>query len=595
MQGKNLKFRIEFADNVTMAEAREKFLRLLLCGFPLFLSACDQGTVHVLKRPNGRVKETWIEKGPEGKPTAREGLFQSYYPDGRRESSIEYHLGRKDGDAKIWDREGRLVFEGSYRDDFLVREIRFDAGGKEVFDREYRVRREKAPAPGPDGDTLAATETCAYYEEGGVSLRHGLCRMAYPEGALLSTRYFSRGRLQGPVQAWHSGGTRWMSGAYDKSEPDGAWSAWSRSGKPLWAGRFAAGLKTGAWKEWFPGGGIRSESRWRGGRLEGPYRECYLGGRTRLECGYRGGLKDGDETAFFPDGRKLYSARYVSGRLQGDFLQWYADGRLRLACRFKDGKKEGPSRVWDRGGGLIEEAFYAAGRLQGRYRSWTPDGRPLAVKEFRAGAVAYDSKARELMNLLGIDARGPTPSVPVGIEGFYWGMDRKECEGNLALLQAEGLRAEADGLSARITAFADRRPTPARVRLQFNPQGELWGVKLELLQKSSADYFPLCESLEAELGGGLGATGLRKGPPGPGGAAPYDITRKRDWGSFTVTSGGPAVRQRLPVLSAEAFSPGTSGWFRFSLSNNLYREYANPANASISQPAWRDEAFLAGR
>jgi indolepyruvate ferredoxin oxidoreductase beta subunit len=30
----------------------------------------------------------------------------------------------------------------------------------------------------------------------------------------LSTRYYSQGRLHGPMLAWHPGGARWMEGAY---------------------------------------------------------------------------------------------------------------------------------------------------------------------------------------------------------------------------------------------------------------------------------------------------------------------------------------------------------------------------------------------
>jgi antitoxin component YwqK of YwqJK toxin-antitoxin module len=590
-QRKNLKFRIESADNHTMLHASRQLFRRVAILLPLAFCACDQGVTHVLRMPNGRVKEMWTEKGPEGKPTMREGLFQSFHSDGRRESSIEYHLGRKDGEARIWDREGRLVFKGNYRDDFLVREIRFEPSGKKSFERAYTVRQKKVKTSGPDEDSLDAVETCAFSEGAAPPVRHGLCRIAYPDGAVLSLRYYSQDRLQGAIQAFHPDGSRWLAGAYEKDRPDGAWCAWSPQGSPLWSGRFAEGLKTGAWKEWFPGGRLKSETSYKSGKQDGPYHECYPSGKDRLRSSWRAGRKDGAEIAFFPDGGKLYSARYVAGKLQGEFLQWYAGGHLRLQCRFMDGRKDGPSRVWDRGGGLIEQAFYAAGRLQGGYRSWTPDGKSLAVKQFRAGTVAYDSKAKELLNLLGIDAQGPSPAVPVGLEGFYWGMDRKECEGNLSLLQAQGVQADAEGISARIAAFSDRRPAAARLRLRFNAQGELWGIKLEVEQRGPSDYLKICENLEAELGSGLGATGLRK----PEGSSRYDITRKRDWGTFTVTSGGPQVRQQLPVLSAEAFSPGTRGWFRFTLSNNLYREYVNPANASISPPVWREEAFLAGR
>jgi len=117
------------------------FLALALC-------ACDSGVVHVVRYPNGRVKESWTEKGAAGSPTLREGLFQSFHPDGRRESSIEYRRGRKEGEAQVWDKAGHPVFAGKYHDDFLVAERRMDLSGKAVFDREYSIREEKVRVPG---------------------------------------------------------------------------------------------------------------------------------------------------------------------------------------------------------------------------------------------------------------------------------------------------------------------------------------------------------------------------------------------------------------------------------------------------------------
>lgn len=256
-----------------------------------------------------------------------------------------------------------------------------------------------------------------------------------------------------------------------------------------------------------------------------------------------------------------------------------------MRCRFAHGRKEGLSRVWYPSGGLQEQAYYKGGRLDGAYRTWSPEGLPMAMKEYRGGALAFDSRAKELLDLLGADQL----RVPVGLMGFYWGMGAKECRANLGLYQAARVRADSGVMAADIVAFPDRKPTLAHIRLDFNAQGELWGIKLDLRQASSEDFFPLCENLEVEIGASLGTTGLRRS----GGA--YSMVRKRDWGRFTVEAAQGGIRQDIPVLSAEGTGPGGAGWLRFSLGNNLYREYVDPASASISPPRWDGEGLLAGR
>ncbi|MEO6097175.1 MAG: hypothetical protein ABIW76_16455 [Fibrobacteria bacterium] len=575
----------------------------------------------------------WTEKGPAGKPTVRDGLFHSYYADGRLQSEIDYHEGRKSGAAAMWDTAGNLTFKGEYRDDFLVRETRYDGTGTPSTERRFSIKSDRVKAVGSAGDSLMAVETCAWSEAADARpLKHGLCTMNYDDGKPMATRYYHSGRLNGPVKAWYPDGTPWLEGAYDADIPVGRWRTWGRSGNLLWSAAYSNGAnqgatksatksgtkgeRTGPWQEWFADGQEKSRSQYRAGKAEGGYQEWYPNGRLRIRGGFRGGRREDLETAWYPDGKRLYSARYAAGQLEGEFFQWHPGGKLRLHCRFANGRKNGPSRVWYPKGGLQELADYKDGRLNGSYRTWNAEGLPMAMKEFKNGAVAFDSKAKELLDLLGADQL----RVPVGMMGFYWGMGAKECRANLGLYQAAEVRADANGINADIIAFPDRRATRARIRLSFNGQGELWGIKLDLLQQSSADYFPLCENLEIEMGAELGTASLRKvevqiggriggkiGREGDGksegegegeGEAQtgYSLTRRRDWGRFTITTGAEkSIQQDLPVLSAEGFSPGDKGWFRFSLENHLYREYVNPANVSITPPRWQEETFLAGR
>lgn len=567
-------------------------MRLCLLAI-LALCACDDGTVHIVRYPSGKIREMWTEKGFEkgrdGKATLREGLFRSFFEDGRAQSEVDYRTGKKHGSARMWDAAGNLIFDGEYRDDFLLRETRYDKAGGVSAEMRFTLKTESVKAIGSAGDSLTAEETCAWSaENGSAPAKHGLCSMKYGNGRPMATRYFRSGRLHGPVKAWFEDGMPWLEGAYDMDLPAGKWRTWGRSGNLLWKGGYAKGGKDGAWEEWFPDGSRKSMAKYARGKAEGGYQEWYPTGRIRLQGEFRAGRRQGVENAWYPDGSRLYSARYLAGRLEGEFFQWHPGGGLRLHCRFAKGAKEGASRIWYPKGGLQESAYYRRGRLNGSYRTWTPEGAPMAMKEFRDGAVAFDSKAKELLELLGADQL----RVPVGILGFYWGMAAKECRANLGLYRAARVRADSGEINADIIAFPDRKPTPARIRLSFNGQGELWRIKLEMRQQGAAEFFPLCENLEIEMGAELGTAGLSKAQGGTG----YAKTRKRDWGRFTMTTGGGlGIQQELPVVSAEAFSPADTGWFRFALANPLYREYVDPANTAITPPRWQEESFLAGR
>lgn len=555
----------------------------------LALCACDKGNIHVIRYPDRQIREMWVEKGPKGKPTVREGEWQAFYPDGRRQAVIHYEGGKKHGPGKRWDGQGRLAGKSEWRGGFLVRDIAIDSNGREISDRSFTVATAKVRALGPLGDSITADETCAWTAETGKApARDGLCEMAYAGGRPMAVRNFKAGRLHGPVKAWYEDGTPWLDGAYHEDIPTGRWRTWTRGGNLSWSAGYAKGERDGAWEEWHPDGQPKAKSRFRKGKAEGGYQEWYPNGRPRLKGSFAGGRRDGVETAWYPDGGRLYSARYAAGKLDGEFRQWHPGGKLRLECRFAKGRKHGLSRVWYPGGGLQEQAYYKAGRLDGSYRTWSPEGLPMAMKEFKDGAVAFDSKAKELLDLLGADDL----RVPVGMMGFYWGMGAKECRANLGLYQAANVRASGDALTAELVAFPDRKPTRAKVRLSFNGQGELWGIRMELGQSGSADFFAVCENLEVEIGAALGTAGLRKGD----GDAGWIMSRKREWGRFTVATGAEgAIRQDLPVLSAEGVSPEGAGWFRFTLENNLYREYVNPANASITPPRWEEETLFAGR
>jgi hypothetical protein len=234
----------------------------------------------------------------------------------------------------------------------------------------------------------------------------------------------------------------------------------------------------------------------------------------------------------------------------------------------------------------MEISTWRNGRPDGPWKSFAPDGRLLVSREYRGGELAFDSRARELLELLGAeDAR-----VPVGAFGLYWGMTPQEARGALAVLGASGIRQDGDEMTARAALFEGKDSRAARLRIRFNAQGELWGMVAEIAGRRTGDLHPLWERFEAEVGVDLGRPQMKRSADG------FDVSRAREWGRFSATSGKEIpVRREMPVVTAEGWCPGGEGTFRFSLANHLFREYADAANASVTPPEWSEDSRLARR
>ncbi len=551
--------------------------------------SCKQETLHIRRFTSGQVKELWIETGRSQDSTVKDGVFQSFFPNHRLESKITYRNGRKNGLGEFWDRSGTLCFQGQYTDDFLIDEKRFNHKGESILHTTYTIRTLFTKALSPSGDSVKAIEKCAWTnpkEES--STRSGLCRLEYSLGSLLAQRYYFHGKLHGEVKAWYPNGSNWLLGSYASDVPTGIWKTWSLQGKLLWSANYSNGIKDGIWEEYFPSGLLKKSMVYYKGKRNGIFREYYPTGKLKRRGAYQEGLRAGPEKTWYPNGNPLYSAMYVSDRLQGPFQQWHRNCKIELQCHFRNNEKSGQSRVWNKHGQLIELATFKSGKLNGPYQSWTPDGKLISTKEFKGGTLTYDSKAKELLAMFGADQI----RVPVGIFGFYWGMSPSACRSVLEISLATKIRSTKNEMTAHWMVFKESHPKDSRVRLQFNDQGELWGIKLDIYQKNSQELFSICTGIETELQAELGEAQYRKGEED----SSYFLTHNQNWGFFSVSLGTqPPITQDLSVIRAESLSPGNTGWFRFNLMNQLIREYTNPANASFTSPEWAEPENVAGR
>ena len=53
---------------------------------------------------------------------------------------------------------------------------------------------------------------------------------------------FERGKVEGPFQAWHKGGKKWLEGQYRGGQKEGHWMQWDKDGHPVAEGDYRGGV-----------------------------------------------------------------------------------------------------------------------------------------------------------------------------------------------------------------------------------------------------------------------------------------------------------------------------------------------------------------
>ena len=235
--------------------------------------ACRQGAPsgeYIKKDPDG----TLVERGRFDAQGRKEGVWETFWAEGRPASKRTYAAGMEQDSGWAWDQAGRLK-ERAHFDSGTGERLRYDSLGR-------LVQRTRLKQGQPDG------EDWTFWPEGSA-----------PKGRVAATP-----------------GPRRQLIVYALGKPSFL-RRWHPNGKPAAAGRFEDGHRAGEWKDWWEDGTLKEISHFQSGSLHGDRLFYDPKGRlirtARYEHGYpaegripkavaRGGVV-GDSGTILPKGK----------------------------------------------------------------------------------------------------------------------------------------------------------------------------------------------------------------------------------------------------------------------------------------------------
>lgn len=189
--------------------------------------------------------------------------------------------GKKQGPWKKYDAEGKLKYEGQFKDDK------------------------------PDGKFI-------YY---------------YPDGKVKTESVYSKNGTVAHVKTYDELYTKLMAeGNYVKEKKDSIWNYYTLDIKLeseiISVESYKNGIKEGMWKTFYPGGKLFDTKIYKNDILDGPWLQYFEDKTPRLKATYVKGQLEGVATYYGADGKKVAEGRFVKGLRHGVWLVQNAEGKL---------------------------------------------------------------------------------------------------------------------------------------------------------------------------------------------------------------------------------------------------------------------------
>lgn len=176
--------------------------------------------------------------------------------------------GLKQGTWKKTDKDGRLVYSGSFLNDMPVGHFTYyDTTGTVKAESDFRENGSKA-------------FTISFYRSG-VKMSEGL---------------------------------------YINEKRDSLWKFYNEEGILISEEVYRNGKAEGVWKTYYANKSILEELSYHNGIKEGPWNQYYYDGPLKLSATYKNGKLEGLASFFYPNGRVMVSGPYINNLKDGVWM-----------------------------------------------------------------------------------------------------------------------------------------------------------------------------------------------------------------------------------------------------------------------------------
>jgi len=284
----------------------------------------------------------------------REGNSYYYYNTGELKESIYFSNGRKQGQAREFDKDSTIITVLQYNNNYLVSREKInrkDAEGiKQGTHKEFHE----------DG-SLKKEEN---YLEGEL---HGYLREFDETGELLQAMRYERGAVIEEIDE-------------EAKEIIDLKRTFDEQGRIVFSGAYFEGIARGIHRFYDTTGtiinsyiynekgvrlseGIVDEQ----GKKRGIWIDYYPSGKTKAIGAYLNNRMNGQWTYYFENQRIEQKGNFIRGRFDGEWIWNYPDGTIWREETFFNGKEDGYSRENDSSGNIISEGNFTDGEKDGEW------------------------------------------------------------------------------------------------------------------------------------------------------------------------------------------------------------------------------------
>ncbi len=283
----------------------------------------------------------------------REGMAYYYYPDGALKETVTYENGRKNGEAREYARDGRIITVLEYRHNIIT--------GKEEINR-YDEKNQKIGT------------WREYYPDGRIKKE-----MSYIDGALngLYKEFNEKGAL---VMAMRYANGKIMTDEVEEQEGVEILNEFDEEDRLIYSGPYRNDVPIGVHRRYNAGGEVISSVLYNDygkvvsegivtqeGKKEGNWKDYYLSGELRAEGQYKDNKRTGQWVFYFKNGNIEQKGAYIQGRPHGLWNWYYDDGNLLREEYYRMGREDGQSTEYSRNGEILTKGAYIDGEKEGEW------------------------------------------------------------------------------------------------------------------------------------------------------------------------------------------------------------------------------------
>lgn len=185
----------------------------------------------------------------------------------------------------------------------------------------------------------------------------GRMKRFYPNGQLMALMDFVAGSDSADAQLFDETGNLMAKGRYVDQKKTGSWNYFADS-KVVSTENYSDGVKNGPAKRFYKTGELLEESNWKNGQLDGSYKAYFNDGKVYMECTYSDGQRNGPFQIWQSNGTPELDASYSYDARDKDWKYFDQSGNLRFTLKFDKGKLLNP-QVQDSIDSLNSKSFKA--------------------------------------------------------------------------------------------------------------------------------------------------------------------------------------------------------------------------------------------